>query len=589
MKEIKSFREYILEKSLLGEDSNENLSADEGKETSNDTSTSDSGGDDNQLVNTPVGLDVVTNFTLKFSSGKPDDIRKQLSAKLEQLKKTFDSLDDIITAKQLNNVNNIQDKKQKAAINIFGGSETFTTVRDAWLSEWNKMIKSRRDNKQKVNDIETIRKKAFTQGQRDKADEAYQRLTKEDLDEDVLNEGPINIIKAFGDWANRKLSTGSQLSTGQNRFSSSSVLTTAKERSKGGIYDAGEDSSKSSFANKMYSNFVADARAIIAKDKKLGLSYLTAADKKLKRYNNPNYFIKGTDSAFAEEISRDLYRANSTLESIGYRLRQLLTSYKDSLNKLSKEIEISDAKNQEALASTNTKKAKDRYELNQVKADENEKKRIALKDAFKNKFINPISSKMNEKKLSKEEVKGKYDIVKNYAWEDFDKYTPKQDDEKYSVANLIAKGDEIAPDFGEDRPTKKNNWRADTQEDKSNFDLQKQARALAFYVLAMHQPELVDNCNDAVNFDGFKKRKFSSWLRKAYNEVGRVNPITVIERAKKQLSVWKKLADNKKKNNESGSSDSSKVKNTAAKDFKDSEPAAPANIYDYALQKAKRN
>lgn len=584
MKEIKSFREYILEKSLLSEDDNENSSTDEEKK------------DSDEFVPTSPALDVVTNFTLKLSNGSPDNVRQQLNTKFEQLKKTFDSLDDIITAKQLNNVNSIQDKKQKAAINILGGSETFTSVRDAWLDEWNKMIKSRRDNKQKVSDIETIRKKAFTQGQRDKADEAYQRLTKEDLDEDVLNEGPINIMKAFGDWTNRKLSTGSQLSTGQNRFSAPSVLTTAKERSKEGVYDAGEDSSKSSFANKMYSNFVADARAIIAKDKKLGMSYLTAAGKKLKRYNNPNYFIKGTDSAFAEEISRDLYRANSTLESIGYRLRQLLTGYKDSLNKLSKEIEISDAKNQEALTSTNAKKAKDRYELKKATFDKKQKEREE-KEAEEKKQADLENTREQERK---NKINTAYSILRDYAFEDFDKYTP-EGSEYYGTDRLAKLGNKIIEEI---KSSSSKIWRTTDSENKGNLFKQKQARALAFYVLVSNLDKIKKLCNNSVYFENQKKELFNKWLEQAFEKVGELNNSRVITLAKNKLprensflkdtskkvaTVAKKLGKSLIKDKKTEEPAEPGTGTDGAKDFKDSEPAAPANIYDYALQKAKRN
>lgn len=595
MKEIKSFREYILEKSLLGEDDKETdigeTSAEEDKvngnssSTSNETENSESSEEtasEPKSANTkPVqGMAATTNFSLKLKSSKPVEVRAQLNSQLEQLKMTFDRLDDLITARNI-----IDQKGDKVPINIMGGNDTFLIAKNEWLSKWNEMIKSRRTTREKVAAVETLKKRAFTKSQKEKRDEAYEKLTKEEVSEnsEVLNEFSVNIAekkKAFLDslksMVSRPFSSASELATGKNKYAADRVLTTAKENSEDGVYGIGE-SDETEFAEKMYNKFVKDARAIILKDKALGLAYLKSAEKKLKKYNNPNYYIKGSDSAYASDISRDLYRANSTLESIGYRLRELLANYRASLNKISQEIEIKDAKNQEALNSTNAEKARSNYEIRKVKASENKEKVNEVKEKIKEKIADPAKEKIKSKYNTYQEIrdfhaelsKNTYNVLTN----NFKNITEK----KFKFENVK---EELA--------------KVETYLKSSKKDKEKLARVAALSVFARYYTKLLDiqNSSNKNKWPDIKDFLKTAARKEAKSFRIGADPDDALEAVKENISRIESLindANPSKKDETNVSVKPGSSTKAGARDFKDSEPAVPSDIYSYALQKAKRS
>ena len=579
MKEIKSFREYILEKSLLGEaDGSEKPSADEKEKEGSDEKPK-------QQPETPkkdkLGVtEVISSFSLNRTMVK-NDIVGDLRLKYDILRNTFRDLERILIADELKSVD-ASSANQDALINVTGGN-TLSQIRKEFETKILSKVKAGKTNSELTRIIKKIQKgEDLTPDEKDVYEKHAGLVNQDSLDESVRID---NLKQRLTDLWHSKSSLGrtsnevasglaSHKKTSLTKFSARNILD--KEKS---IYNVDYN-----FLQDMYNEYLKNAQTIIRKERYRGLSYLTAANSKLDKFENTKIYIKGTDEAYAAGIKRDLNGAWSVLTSIGDKLKVLMLNYQKALERVEEELDVKGAENISALSGTNAKKAKINYnsKLQQQADDEAEQK------AF-NARAKALADKEKAEEEAEREREKKDNENYNYIKASAKKYLDKimQDEKNYEYGALNDLADEISEST---KILDKNASDEEIEEQKNKL----LGQYLGLYVFAKRRKKLsgfVDNphglqrkANDLFD-NAFKLAK---WLFRGKRNSDIVKAIKKIDKPLPNDANRSSNQDAVKNDKPAETVPEKKVANSA-KDFKDSEPAAPANIYDYALQKAKRN
>lgn len=384
MKEIKSFREYIEEQKLFEDE----------KPQENDSSKS------------PVGTGLlVTNDTLALTAREPNARLDELDKKAKLTRRTYEGLDKFIDS-------DFDDKNGRAdnpntMFNITA-RKSFKTIFDNWYKEYSSRIENQKENREDVARINNIMKGGIFKSKAQKESEAEDRNNlakrfpiKKKTDNTSNGQAALKteetIDEAFR--IRNPFATSSELASGlRNRYSSDRVLTSIARSKAGretdrlgkkGVYGDLEKGTgilgKSALA-RMKEKYEDNARAIIAKQKNIGLSYLKRAEKNINDYKIKKKYLRNiTDEEYLSNISADLNRAMSVLTDIGRDLQNLMNEYDRSLHKISGELSAQDTKNEKYITGLNAHQAISNYDAKMAKKDQKEGEKQEAEDIEKGK------------------------------------------------------------------------------------------------------------------------------------------------------------------------------------------------------------
>ena len=277
MKEIKSFREYIAEqeqikKNLILEDSD-----------------------------SPVSTKLsVTNDRLALTARTPETRLEELQKKRILVRATYDKLDKFIDADGFNDgtvsnpdtVFNLTDKK------------SFKTIFDEWYAKYSDAIKSQRENRKNTVNVDILKRnkiQRFFRGKKGKEEEeqAHQELNsiysdkKPNDNSEEKNEEFIDSRQTLNEFRiTNPFATASEYASGmRNKYSADKILSSIRRSRAGresdkvgakGVYGELDQSKdligRRSELGKMKDKYENNARAIIAKQKNYGFSYLKSKD-----------------------------------------------------------------------------------------------------------------------------------------------------------------------------------------------------------------------------------------------------------------------------------------------------------------------
>ena len=382
MAEIKSFREYIEEQKLFEDE----------KPQENDSSKS------------PVGTGLlVTNDTLTLTARDPNARLDELDKKAKLTRRTYEGLDKFIDS-DFDDKNGRVDNPN-TMFNITA-RKSFKTIFDNWYREYSSRIESQKKNRENVADVNELKDRSkldlllhkSSREAQAKARENLQNRYPEKKDEpqqELKTEETID--EAFR--IRNPFATSNELASGlRNRYSSDRVLTSIARSKAGretdrlgkkGVYGDLEKGTgilgKSALA-RMKEKYEDNARAIIAKQKNIGLSYLKRAEKNINDYKIKKKYLRNiTDEEYLSNISADLNRAMSVLTDIGRDLQNLMNEYDRSLHKISGELSAQDAKNEKYITGLNAHQAISKYDARMAKKDQKEGEKQEAEDIEKGK------------------------------------------------------------------------------------------------------------------------------------------------------------------------------------------------------------
>ena len=415
MKEIKSFREYIEEQKSLKanliveaeDDDNDNDAS--SLPDSASTTTSSSSSNKAPIVSQDL---TVTDDKMAITSKTPITRLEELKKKAVLTRNTYNNLDKFIDAPGF-------DGTSSSPIFNITSRKSFNTIYKDWYEKYSSRLSSQRTNRENVADVnELMRSKAdvLIHG---KSAKASQEKARENLEgrypvkEEVMDEA-FKIRNPFA--------TSSELASGlRNKYSSDRVLTTVSRSKAGretdrlgkkGVYgdlDKGMGLVGKSTLAKMKEKYESNARAIIAKQKGFGISYLKRAEKNLDYYlKNKKYLRNITDEEYLSSISSDLSRSMSVLYDIGSDLQRLMNEYENALNKISGELSAQDAKNEKYITGLNANQAISKYDAKMSKlakkegdrqdAEDIEKGKAAEKEEFHKAIVDAVQKEIDEAK-----------------------------------------------------------------------------------------------------------------------------------------------------------------------------------------------
>lgn len=382
MAEIKSFREYIEEQKLFEDE----------KPQENDSSKS------------PVSTGLlVTNDTLTLTAREPNARLDELDKKAKLTRRTYEGLDKFIDS-DFDDKNGRVDNPN-TMFNITA-RKSFKTIFDNWYKEYSSRIESQKKNRENVADVNELKDRSkldlllhkSSREAQAKARENLQNRYPEKKDEpqqELKTEETID--EAFR--IRNPFATSSELASGlRNRYSSDRVLTSIARSKAGretdrlgkkGVYGDLEKGTgilgKSALA-RMKEKYEDNARAIIAKQKNIGLSYLKRAEKNINDYKIKKKYLRNiTDEEYLSNISADLNRAMSVLTDIGRDLQNLMNEYDRSLHKISGELSTQDTKNEKYITGLNAHQAISNYDAKMAKKDQKEGEKQEVEDIEKGK------------------------------------------------------------------------------------------------------------------------------------------------------------------------------------------------------------
>ena len=384
MAEIKSFREYIEEQKLFEDE----------KPQENDSSKS------------PVSTGLlVTNDTLTLTAREPNARLDELDKKAKLTRRTYEGLDKFIDS-DFDDKNGRVDNPN-TMFNITA-RKSFKTIFDNWYREYSSRIEGQKENREDVARINNIMKGGIFKSKAQKESEAEDRNNlakrfpiKKETDNTSNGQAALKteetIDEAFR--IRNPFATSSELASGlRNRYSSDRVLTSIARSKAGretdrlgkkGVYGDLEKGTgilgKSALA-RMKEKYEDNARAIIAKQKNIGLSYLKRAEKNINDYKIKKKYLRNiTDEEYLSNISADLNRAMSVLTDIGRDLQNLMNEYDRSLHKISGELSAQDAKNEKYITGLNAHQAISKYDARMTKKDQKEGEKQEAEDIEKGK------------------------------------------------------------------------------------------------------------------------------------------------------------------------------------------------------------
>lgn len=427
MKEIKSFREYIeeqksLKANLIVEDEDDDNDNDASSSSDNASTTSSSSSSNKAPI---VSQDLtVTDDKLAITSKTPITRLEELKKKAALTRNTYNNLDKFVDASGFNGTSS-------SPIFNITSRKSFDTIYKDWYEKYSSRLSGQKANREDVARINNIMKGGIFKSKAQKESEAEDRNNlakrfpiKKKTDNTSNGQAALKteetIDEAFR--IRNPFATSSELASGlRNKYSSDRVLTTVSRSKAGretdrlgkkGVYgdlDKGMGLVGKSTLAKMKEKYESNARAIIAKQKGFGISYLKRAEKNLDYYlKNKKYLRNITDEEYLSSISSDLSRSMSVLYDIGSDLQRLMNEYENALNKISGELSAQDAKNEKYITGLNANQAISKYDAKMSKlakkegdrqdAEDIEKGKAAEKEEFHKAIVDAVQKEIDEAK-----------------------------------------------------------------------------------------------------------------------------------------------------------------------------------------------
>ena len=440
MKKIKSFREYIEEQKLLKEaDDNENKAGflksaeekvdDREKQLTRDSSdesasenTDDSEKPEEQKKedSTPpvTGVTYTTDMALALTAKGSYERVKELQKKADIVERTYHDLEAFIDKKEIESAGTNSLKLKQAIVNLTQNN-SFEKIKNNWLKNvYKPSIEKQRENQKMAAHADSLEsgiksifktKKAKEQlkAHREALAPAYstekteteKKNSKNNNDDNSVDESISSKENILNEITIRNpFATASEYSSGlRSKYNKNKILSKA-----GDLYSEKLEKEVISKADK---NFKNNARAIIAKQKGTGLSYLNRAKKNLYKYLEKHQFLtKISDERFISTISADLQRAMNVLVDIGNDLQNLMKEYNAALNEISETLSTQDAKNIKRVTDTlNTNTAITRYDDMVAKDAEKAQKKEERQNLRAFEKAQKKEERQNRENLEKEE------------------------------------------------------------------------------------------------------------------------------------------------------------------------------------------
>ena len=398
MAEIKSFKEYIeeqkLKENLIIENDEDELAPDISKKELENAKSNDK--PISAKTNFPQLYVTKTKIDLsgKTQQGQIDELNK----KIELLSDTYHDLDQYLTHK-ITRVDDDQQTRKESKfetlhLDITHG-KSFPEEQEEWKKEFDIIRDNAKNTVERYNKIKDLGKKLpfRTQKRKEHEKEIYNSLmkdksipqkNKDDKEEKpiedsiifdkILLESPIDLIRRvkYRTTSNplqprltNPFRTSSEISTGLgNRFSADRALSSLETKKKYRTGEAKSDATGSGttrlYSDESVNNFLKDlnakyqnaGRAIISKERKLGISYLNRARATIDKYLKYNRWIKDPTN-YITNIATDVHRSLSIAQSIGGYIERLIQEYRNSLNSITDELKIREKKTKEANTDLN--------------------------------------------------------------------------------------------------------------------------------------------------------------------------------------------------------------------------------------------
>lgn len=401
MKEIKSFREYIAERAILNEltdqeyndkysSSASNVASNASSDASSEPQSAPSQSSSFKLT-TDANLDKlpleVSDIDLKITSRTPQSRFDELDTKATWVRNTYNVLDKYITAP---NVKKVRTSDVSTPIADITNENSFGKILNFWEDKFGKVAESQQEIRKGQYWLKILRSSKSTDEQKEQARKELAKIApeyttpaeeqpKKENNSENSEEKKPEPARIFEAW--HPFKTSGEISSGVgNKWNTRRVLSTinrsksAKEEDevgKLGIFGQID-------FDKMLKKYQSDAKEIIAKEKKIGLSYLEKAEKDINKYKIKLKYLKVHDNDFLNTISINIARSMSVLTSIGRGLQNLMVEFNNSLRKVYNERVDQTAENKEKASGLNATIAMKRYDNAKAEtAERNEKLRQA--------------------------------------------------------------------------------------------------------------------------------------------------------------------------------------------------------------------
>lgn len=571
----------------------------------------------------------VTGEYLKNLLGDYSNQQKRLEELSGQIKQTIDSLKDgsyiIKDIKIKGNSNqNKEDTTQEPLVsknkssepitssnlplNVTGGESIYSIVRD-FKKKWNAAINDARTRKLILQRFQTLKHPGIINRYKTQKN-AAEDILKSGLVKDEQNyftsekEGLLNEII---------LRTSGEIASGiGNKYNTSKILKKTTHGNLENIMNINNDT-----INSIRDKYRDEAFKIIKKDIGYSINYYNAAVKKLNRYKSlTTYLPKGlNDKAYLNNIFDTFMQAIGSITRIGSNLRSLNTECSNAVNRIYNELVYQDTENRENIPSHDNQVALNKFVNKEYKRKAKEQKRLlkkAEKDAEEKETLNykeGLQKQLDEIKLKK---KAMSDLTKDYILDSIS--GARKNDRKYINSDLALR---IASDAEEDNK----NFKTATNKYEIKLEVpdKKRASAIASSVLLNLIQQHPNTLNKMVFGDNPKEdleTVFDDYFNEAYKNlnnksVKEFNKDTLDklnnskkETSSKQKKIGQTISDTTSAKKKAGNLLSKTIENVGkssvnsnrvamAKDFDGEAPESsdepqPKNIFDYAVQKAKK-